>query len=244
MAEPGMKTLPDVVYNEHECASSADLAGKLAVAVAKALRHGLAERGSASLAVSGGKTPLQFFEALSHETLDWRNVSVTLVDERWLPATSDRSNTRLVLAHLLINKASAAQFIPLLVDSPTPEAGLSAVISGLATLPLPFDAVILGMGDDGHTASWFPNGDNLLQAIDIADKALVLPMRAPAAPEPRITFTAAALLAASNLFLHFETAQKRDVFNRACVDGPATDMPVRAALRTARSEPLNIYWCP
>lgn len=229
--------------NSHKFSSSEALAHGLAKAVAAALRQGIAARGAASVAVSGGKTPLKFFDALSQEKLDWEKVSVTLADERWVPPSSERSNTRLVYAHLLINEATPARFVPLYANFATPEEGMAAVVSGLDVLALPFDAVVLGMGDDGHTASWFPNGDNLAQALDMTGEVPLLPIRAPGAPEPRITFTAPVLLAAKHLFLHFETAQKHSVYDKACEAGPIAEMPIRAALRAERPEPLQVYWC-
>ena len=243
MAAPGTKTLNRASWTDHKCASSAELAQELAVAVASALRVGLQARGRASVALSGGKTPLRFFDALSREKLDWANVYVTLADERWVPATSERSNTKLVLEHLLINAAKSAHYISLYADAPTPELGMSEVTSGLAALPLPFDAVVLGMGDDGHTASWFPQGDHLTQALDMSSKLALVPMRAPAAPEARITFTAPVLLGANQLFLHFETAPKRAVFDQACSGDDVMKMPIRAALLAKRERPVQVYWC-
>ncbi len=243
MAAHGMKILNRAIWKDHKCASSSELATELAFSVASALRAGLEARGKSAVAVSGGKTPLRFFDALSHEKLDWANVYVTLADERWVPATSERSNSKLVLEHLLINEAKSAQYVPLYADAPTPELGMTQVTSGLVALPLPFDAVVLGMGDDGHTASWFPNGDHLSQALDMLGKTPLLPMRAPAAPEARITFTAPVLLAANQLFLHFETAPKRAVFDEACASDDVLSMPIRAALRAPREVPLQVYWC-
>eukprot|EP01037_Dinobryon_pediforme_P014816 gene14816-14950_t len=141
--------------------------------------------------------------------------------------------------HLLVNEAVSALFVPLVNEAETPEAGLAAVNAGLNQLPLPFDAVVLGMGDDGHTASWFPNGDHLAEAL--ADNAPpLLPMRAAGAPEPRITFTAPVLLKAKSLFLHFEGGAKRAVYETAKQGGAVLDMPIRAALNTGK---VQIYWC-
>jgi len=224
----------------HHFTDSDSLAGGLAGAVAAAISGGLAARGVASLAVSGGKTPLLFFDALSRQQLDWEKVFITLVDERWVPSGDARSNTDLVYGHLLQNAASTATFVPMVNDAATPEAGLASVTASISTLPLPFDAVILGMGDDGHTASWFPHGDHLAAALEMSGKAPLLPMRAPGAPEPRITFTAPVLLSAKNLFLHFEGANKRAVYDKAMGEGKIVDMPIRAALR--RTD-VQVYWC-
>lgn len=228
--------------SDHYFSSGTALATALAEAVAEALRLGLAQRGAASLAVSGGKTPLAFFEALSHQKLDWSKVSVTLADERWVPQSDVRSNTRLVYQHLLVNEALPARFVPLVNEAATPDAGLAQSLAGLSDLPLPLDAVVLGMGDDGHTASWFPGGDHLLLALDMQAPPLVS-MRAAGAPEPRITFTAPVLLNANHLFLHFEGAAKKAVYAQARAQGAVADMPIRAVLRAERPVPVQVYCC-
>jgi 6-phosphogluconolactonase len=114
----------------------------------------------------------------------------------------------------------------------------------MAALPLPFDAVVLGMGNDGHTASFFPGGDRLPEALDLANAARVLPMRAAGAGEPRITFTLSALLDTRALFLHIEGDAKRQLLADARLGlGEAADVPVRAVLTQSRV-PVAVYWCP
>lgn len=216
------------------------LAVALAARLAEALRAAIAARGEATIAVSGGSTPKQMFEQLSQETLDWSRVTVTLVDERWVPDTDERSNARLIEAHLLRHKAADAELVPLYVQAATPEAGIADVRTRVSALKLPFDVVVLGMGPDGHTASFFPGGDRLDEALDPANTAQVLPMRAPGAGEPRITFTLPVLLQARALFLHIEGADKRDVLQQA--EQPGSQLPIASVLRAASH--LDVYWCP
>ena len=216
----------------------------LAERIAARLRTALAERGRAVLAVSGGSTPKDFFARLSREMLDWANVQITLVDERWVPETSERSNAAMVKALLLQHAASVAQFVPLYADAPTPEAGLVALRIRVASLQLPFDAVVLGMGNDGHTASFFPDGDRLPEALDASSDVRVLPMRAPGAGEPRITFTLSALLQTRALYLHIEGEAKRQLLADARLAlGEAAHFPVRSVLAQERV-PVAVYWCP
>ncbi len=234
---------PGAGMTRHDFDSPEDLAAALARAVAGQLRAGLTARGAACLALSGGRTPERFFAALARQDLDWSKVSVTLVDERWVPLDSPRSNEALLRRGLLQGPAAAANVLSLVTAQASPEEGLREVSERIAALPLPFDAVVLGMGADGHTASFFPGGDRLAEAIDPAGNALVLPQRAPGAGEPRITLTLPLIAAARNVYLHIEGAEKATVLETALQDGPLTDMPVRAVLRHP-GLPLEIYWCP
>lgn len=216
------------------------LATALAARLADDLRNAIDARGEATIAVSGGNTPKRLFDRLSHEVLDWSRVTVTLVDERWVPDTDERSNARLVESLLLRHNAADAQFVPLYAEAATPEAGIAQVRTRIGTMKLPFDVVVLGMGPDGHTASFFPGGDRLGEALDPTNTAEVLPMRAPNAGEPRITFTLSVLLKARLLYLHIEGADKRVLLEQA--EQPDSSLPIASVLH--RAPQLEIYWCP
>jgi 6-phosphogluconolactonase len=198
--------------------------------VAAALRTRIAETGSAALAVSGGTTPVQFFFALSQQILDWADVTITLVDDRCVPENSPRSNARLVRETLLQNAAAAAKFLPL----------VGADDAAITALGLPFAAVVLGMGTDGHTASFFPGGDHLAQAL--TGPHIIETMTAPGVPEPRITLTLPTLLTANFLAVHIEGAEKAAALEAALQPGPIAKMPIRAIL--ARQPAPEIFWCP
>ena len=230
-------------YVEHDFANSAVLAAALAAEVANRLREAIAARGRALLALSGGTTPLQFMRVLSRQQLDWSRVIVTLCDERWVPPQHVRSNARLIREALLQGAASAARFVPLYVDAPDPESGLGQVSAQVAALPLPVDVAVLGLGLDGHTASLFPDGDRIDAALDARGTALVLPMRAPSAGEPRITLTLPVLVAARALYLHIEGPEKKKVFAHAVKGEDASPRnPMRALMQHAGA-PLVVYWC-
>jgi 6-phosphogluconolactonase len=206
------------------------LAAALAHDAAETLRTACGARGSAVLAVSGGTTPVRFFEALSESDLPWSAVTVTLVDDRQVPETSERSNARLVRTHLLAGRAGAARLVPLVGNA-----------SAAAALPR-FDFTVLGMGGDGHTASFFPGSEDLARALDLPTEADILALSAPGAPEPRVTFTLRRLLESDRLALHIEGEEKRRVLQVAEGEGPVEAMPIRAFLRAPK--PLTLYWCP
>ncbi len=217
------------------------VANALAQAVADDLRTALALRGRASVALSGGTTPRRFLQALSRQALDWANVTVTLVDERWVPDDHERSNARLVREQLLQNEAAAAHFVPLHRPTATPDDALATVA---ATLPQTLDVAVLGMGGDGHTASFFPGGDQLAHAMDPASAATVLPMRAPGAGEPRITLTLPVLRDAGHLYLHIEGGEKRQVLQQALSgQGAGAGYPIRTVLQALQA-PLQVYLAP
>jgi 6-phosphogluconolactonase len=219
------------------------LASALTEAVAADLKAGIASRGAASLAVSGGSTPAMFFAFLSTRTdVPWDKVAITLVDERWVDETSDRSNARLVKANLLKGPAGAARFVPLFQGSTIPdESAIARTNAALNNVPSPFDAVVLGMGNDGHTASFFPGGDTLKDAL--TDEVGALSIRAPGAGEPRVTLSLRRVLDARALYLHIEGEEKARTLERALAAGPVEDMPVRAVLRQDRT-PVTIFWSP
>jgi 6-phosphogluconolactonase len=227
----------------HVFDNGAALADDLAEAVAAALSAAVAARGEACIAVSGGSTPKAFFKALSSKAIDWSKVTVTLVDERFVAPDTDRSNEKLVKDNLLINAAASALFQPLYYPAASAEEAAAAAMKQTAALGCPFDVAILGMGGDGHTASFFPGGSRLAEALDPATPRGVMTMEAEGAGEPRLTFTFSSLQDARLLVLHIEGAAKKDVLAKAEAPGDEAEMPIRAILRRAAS-PLQIYWAP
>ncbi|MCJ8520820.1 6-phosphogluconolactonase [Pseudorhizobium tarimense] len=227
----------------HEFADGPTLADKLAAQVAHRLSSAIEANGKASIAVSGGSTPKKFFQALSARDVDWQKVTVTLVDERFVPVDNPRSNHALVRDHLLQNKAADAQFIPLFHQCPNADEAASIATREAAEIGNPFDVVILGMGGDGHTASFFPHGDHLAKALDANGPRCVMSMEAEGADEPRLTFSFSSLSDARLLVLHIEGEAKKDVLKKAQDGTDETEMPIRAVLNRAAS-PVEIYWAP
>lgn len=206
-----------------------DLAQALAGDVAAALAATVARKGRAVLAVSGGTTPALFFAHLSQAGIDWSNVTVTLVDERQVPEDSPRSNARLLRETLLVNAAASARIAPLYRNE-------------MEAAALSLDVVVLGMGADGHTASFFPGGDTLAEALDPHTEKSLVALSAPGSGEARLTFTLPKLLVAATLCLHIEGEEKLRVLEEALSGDDARAMPIRAVLSSAH--PLSLYWCP
>jgi len=224
-------------------ADGGELAEALADRVAGAVAMAIAARGAATLAVSGGTTPKAFFAALSRRDIAWDKVTVTLVDERMVPPAHERSNHRLASLFLLQNKAAEAGFVPLIKKAGEAGEVAQAASDAIDALALPFDVVVLGMGTDGHTASFFPGGTTLGAVTDPACARSVMAIEAPGAGEPRLTLTLPRIVEAGLVVLHIEGEQKKAVLAEALGAGPEAEMPVRAVLRHATT-PVEIYWAP
>lgn len=211
------------------------------------LLEGLAQRGAASLVVSGGSSPQRLYEYLSAADLDWRRVTIVLADERWVDPGEAGSNETFVRSTLLQGAAAAARFVGLKTPAARPADALPALEQALATLPHPFDAVIVGMGADGHTLSWFPEADGLEAALatDQGRAAAIIARPSPVTgPYPeRVTLTRAALAGARYCALLISGDAKREVFTQAAGPGRAEAMPVRALMRDTGLN-LQTYWWP
>ncbi|WP_404925096.1 6-phosphogluconolactonase [Mesorhizobium sp. ORM16] len=228
-------------YNWNGFSDRAELAAALAERVADRLAKAIAARGTALLAVSGGTTPAKFFAALSGMPIAWDKVTVTLIDERFVPASSPRSNAGLVAANLLQNAAAAARFVPLYHEAVSIEDAAASDNAALQSLPWPLDVAVLGMGPDGHTASFFPDADDLAKLLDPSSDRIVLPVHAASAGEPRLTLSLARIVDAGLLALHIEGEDKRTAFDGAVAPGPRK--PIRAVLDAA-PRPVEVFWAP
>jgi 6-phosphogluconolactonase len=224
----------------HSCADVERHAEALTLAVAGALRSALETYGQASLVVSGGRSPVPFFERLSRETLDWARVQISLADERWVAVEHAASNEGLVRRHLLQGPAAAASFLGLYHPAPSLDEAALLADRALAALQQPIDVLVLGMGDDGHTASLFPASPRLSEALESESHRRCLPMQAPVEPRERLTLTLPLLASARLPLLAIQGAAKLETLRLALAGENIAAMPIRAFLHS----PLEIYWCP
>lgn len=186
---------------------------RLADIIASELSNSLMSHDWASVAVPGGTTPGPLFDTLAGARLQWDRVHIMLTDERWVPETSERSNTRLLRERLLTDRARAATYIPLYADAPTPEDKLEELSQ--AILPeLPLSILLLGMGTDMHIASLFPGADLLEEAL-ASDAPPLMALRGGGAPEPRVTLTAPVLKGALSTHIIITGAEKRAALEKA-----------------------------
>jgi 6-phosphogluconolactonase len=223
--------------------TTAELAQALASDVAQTLTRAIDARGGASLVVSGGKTPVKFFEQLRAKPIEWRRVCIALADERWVDPGDPGSNERMVREVLLKDRAAEARFAGLKNAAPSPDLGAVSAWETFARIPRPFDVTMLGMGDDGHTASLFPGSPNLSIALAATAAAGCVGMWAPSAPQPRLSLNLSALLDSRRILILIEGEGKLGTYEAAAGAGPIEEMPVRAVLRQSRV-PVEVIWAP
>lgn len=238
---PGGRQLPRVRFHAH--ADDAQWVQASATAITYAMGEALRERERARLLVSGGSTPGPVYRALADADLEWNRIDVGLVDERWLQPDDPDSNARLVRETLLQERAAAAGFHALTragqgIDEAVRAANLHAHQSA--------DVVVLGMGEDGHTASLFPRMRGLDEAL-AARQAYVSVDAAGCAGAGsfarRISLTPAGLAPSHARFLLIRGAAKRALFERAVDGDNLRELPVRMAFTTPGAS-LQVHWCP
>ena len=216
-------------YNHRE-----DLVSKVAQILASDLSASIQERKSVIFSVPGGSTPGPIFDKLCEFDLDWKKVSIILNDERWVPESSERSNTKLLRERLLIKKAALATYISIYSGALNPELVIHQLQERIER-SLPISVLLFGMGADMHTASLFPGGDNLEEALS-SNAPTLIPMRAEGALEARITLTAQVLNSSKIKHLVIFGDEKRATFEKA-IDLPKSIAPISAILPGA-----SVHW--
>jgi 6-phosphogluconolactonase len=213
--------------------TTAEAADAAAFGVGRRLAEALRTRGRASLVATGGRSPGPVYDRLiAQPGIDWARVVVTLSDERCVPADDAASNARLVRERLLTGAGAKAHLLPLW---PAPDA---AALEALT----PFDALILGMGEDGHVASLIPGDPGLAAAMDPSFDQLTVSVPAGLGKPPvaRISLTLKALLCSKAIFLLIAGEAKREVVAQAMA---GADLPVRALIAQTRV-PVRVLWSP
>ena len=231
--------LPDSV-DFYSTNNSESLASDLSQSISEILIEAIRKRGRASMAVSGGSTPIPLFKNFSLINIDWTKVDLTLVDDRWVDSKNTYSNELLVRTHLIKNKAAMVNFFPLKNDSETAVEGQKISEEILKNITLPFDIVVLGMGADGHTASLFPCSEELYDAMDLNNPNKLISTSPKTASYERISLTAKVIIDSKNTFLHLNGSSKLHTLESAMEYKDSSKMPIYAFLENG----LSIYWSP
>jgi len=231
--------LPDSV-DFYSTNNSESLATDLCQCIGEILTEAIRKKGRASMAVSGGSTPIMLFKEFSLLSIDWTKIDLTLADDRWVDAKNADSNELLVRTHLIKNKAAKVNFIPLKNDSKTAKEGQIYSEKMLRKITPPFDVVVLGMGSDGHTASLFPCSDELPEAMNLNNSNYLISTSPKTAPYERISLTARVIFDSKNVFLHLNGSSKLHTLESAMEYKDSNKMPIYTFLKNG----LSIYWSP
>lgn len=224
----------------HDYPDKAELDEALADMLAQTIKAAINARGHAFIALSGGRTPLGMLRKLSLLNLAWEKVTITLVDDRWVEETHSDSNALLLHTSLLQNFAQSAHFISLKNEAATPYAGQISCEKALSQLPEKLDAVVLGMGEDGHTASLFPEAPELETAFTTHARCAAIDPKT--APHLRITLTAPYLAQSSKLILHITGDNKKALLNTLFADNVSKPYaPIRRLFDLAKTEKY-VFW--
>lgn len=236
------------VWKLHEFKDQSALLKELTSRLSRILTDLIIERGKAAIALSGGNTPRALYQNLSRQDLPWHSVNVTLVDERWVDEIHPDSNARFIKSTLMQNHASRAAFVGMKTSHQDAMAAEDCLSNILARHILPLDLVLLGMGLDGHTASFFPNAEGLDRALSDDCRSVCCAIQPPSqsdnlAPCARMTLSLNTLLAAQQRFLLISGEAKRRVLQKALAPGSTMDMPVRAVLHDSQTL-TEVYYAP
>lgn len=208
--------------------TSAELNESFAEEIAQKLAAGIEQNGTASLLVSGGNTPRPMFAVLSDKDIDWAKVNIALVDDRWVNTDDAASNEKMANEALLINKAASANFVGMKTDEADAFKAVEQVTAKLAHIKQPFDVTILGMGEDGHTASIFPCCEQLEEGLTTSKT--IIATQPTTAPHQRMTYTKSALMQSKQLYLHLVGENKKVVLEQITSGTDEREAPIRAFL--------------
>ena len=227
--------------NFHEYETRADAAIAAGKRMINALHRRLETDDSAAIIVSGGTTPAPVYSYMAHKQLDWHRVHVLLSDERWVPADHPESNEKMLRDALARSRASYAQIAHYFDAAEPLDECCARLEKEFADLPLPFTSALLGMGNDGHFASLFPDAANLRTSLDLQSPRDYVPVDTASSPHRRLSMTLPALLRSDEILLLISGGEKRAVLEQAAT--PDSDLPIAHLLRQSRV-PVDVFWAP
>ena len=213
----------------------------LSKSIAGKIKKAIRTKGKATLIVSGGNTPKPLFKRLSEMSLGWEHVTVGLCDERWLPVSHQESNENMVKTHLLQGEAAKAKFIGMYIEDTDIEDAERFCENKIKNTLFPLDVIILGMGNDAHTASLFPDNDKLEEAYNLDSNKLCIAINPTTAPFDRMSLTLGAILSANSIYVHFEGEEKIAVYKKAIGGTDTYKMPIRSVLNQEKKD-IEVYY--
>ncbi len=205
------------------------------------LQRALQSNPGASMILSGGSTPGELFDILANTDLDWSRIEISLADERWVGTDSADSNERMIRQRLLTGRAQKARFISLKGDELSANQGQTNCEQRIEQISSPFDVCLLGMGNDGHTASLFPDSPLLEQALSATNQQRCWPMQAPVEPSERMSLGYRPLATSKLLILLLQGQEKYRTLSQALAADDTRKMPIRAFLGLPH---LQVFWSP
>ena len=241
MAQSGSPKMTDIALTTFETRSA--LTRRVADYVEARLKLAVSRDGMAEFAVSGGSTPKPLYEMLAARSMFWEHIRVRLVDERWVPIDDEGSNEAFV--RRAFAQAEPKEFVGLYNGAQSPAEGMGDLRAHLPKREKPIDVAIMGLGPDGHTASWFPHAKGLDEALTSDEEICAVTAIKSAVTGDRIqraTMTLNAIRDARDVILMITGEEKRDAFFAARDDGPVDDMPVRALFKSTQN--LWVVWAP
>ncbi len=218
----------------------------LGQSLATALSQGIETDGRSVLLVSGGSSPAPAYKYLSGIDLNWAQIDVAMVDERWVDSDHEKSNEAFIKQTLLQDKAQNANFVVMKNNADTAQTGQAECELSYQKLKSQFEVTILGMGSDGHTASLFPHADGLANALQTSDTTAAInaiESNVTGKITERMTLSLAGILRSKVIKLLISGEEKLAVYKQALAGEDVAEMPLRAVLQQTQV-PVEVYWAP
>ena len=232
-----MTTFPLLSFPSRSAAEEA-----LAAALEAGVRDAHAEGRRARIALSGGSSPEPAYRAFAAKDLDWSKVDIALVDDRWVDVDQAGSNQAMI--ERAFASATGVTIFGMKLPTASPKQA-EAELDGVYRALRPFDAIVLGMGPDAHTASWFPASPDLAACLDPQGPASVLGVDASlapvAAPYPeRMTVTLPVVSEAQQILILVFGADKKQILQQA-LDTPVTNAPIKAVIEASGTKCIALW---